>query len=155
MKPQSILAPFDEHAHEFIEGLDAIAGRARYGSNHFLRRYLYAPGSLEALSTNPLIVSHHTNCGHFFEVGNKLMTHPTSATAWGQNIRVVVAEKRRGRVPGWLSSGGPTVSTGGTASIPVATASMSDPAATTWFGPVADLLPMNLKIQEATVMTAS
>ncbi len=130
MKPPSVLAPFDEHAHEFIEGFDLIAKSARYGSDYFRMRYLDVPTSREVLSQEPRIESRHTGLGHYYLVHGAPVTHPSSASAWGQNVRDAVAEQKRDKVPGWLGSGTSTVVTGGVASSPVATTSIPDSVTT-------------------------
>ena len=130
--PRKVLAPFDEHAHEFIKGNDAIATSAKFSPDHFYKRYLDVPSSMQVLSSTPSVLSCHTGLGHYYEVYGARLTHPSSASVWGQNARDLVAEERRARVPGWFGPSACPVSAGSVMTGLGAAAGSVAPATMTW-----------------------
>ena len=96
-------ALFEPQVREFITGFDRIAAAAGYGSDYFRKRYINVPASKQVVSSG--VLSCHTGLGHYYLCRNVPITHPTSAAAWGENIRAMIEQERRASVPGWY---GPT-----------------------------------------------
>ena len=110
MDPRTRLALFDEHAREFITGIDAIAKAAGYGWKHFLTRHLDVPARREVVGSG--VWSCHTGLGHFYEVQGRPWTHPSSGAAWGANARELAREERQARAQGWRGAKACLVSAG-------------------------------------------
>jgi hypothetical protein len=120
------LAAFDEHAAGYIVGIDAIAAAARMSPDHFRKRRFDVPTTREVVG--PGVLSCHTGLGHFFQIQGTALTHQSSAAAWGENIRDLVAAERRSRVPGWFGAGRCPISAGSIAIGVVATTAPVPPS---------------------------
>ena len=77
----------------------SIAKAAGYGPDYFHKRYYDVPASKQAVGSG--LPGYHTGLGHFYLYRGEPVTHPSSAAAWGANIRALIEQERQARVPGW------------------------------------------------------
>jgi len=116
----AMLSPHDALAPAFIDGEDRIAQAAGLKDvDNFFVRYMTQVSSRSLMADG--IESIHTRFGHYWSVLGRPFTHPTSATAWGVNIRNHNREVRRASVPGWYGQRACPVSAGSAVYGPVTT----------------------------------
>jgi hypothetical protein len=104
------LAPSEPDVHEFVIGIDAVAEAAGYSPDYFRKRYFDVPASRQAVESG--LAGFHTGLGHFYLHRGEPATHPSSATVWGENIRILMKQERQARAPGWQGGKACPVSSG-------------------------------------------
>jgi hypothetical protein len=96
---QKQLAPSEPDVQKFVIGIDAVAKAVGYSPKYFRKRYFDVPASRQAVESG--LPGYHTGLGHYYLLRGEPATHPSSAAAWGENIRFLMKQERQARAPGW------------------------------------------------------
>jgi hypothetical protein len=95
-----LLSLIDGDAEEFVVGEAAIAKLAGFKKpRYFAERHMSCVERREVLQGS--IVSQFTPTGHFYFCRGEVLTHPSSGSAWGENISRERHRVRQAMVPGW------------------------------------------------------